>query len=199
MSIAIFPGTGMPDSGWWRILFPDPDAIIAAAGATAGMHAVDLCCGDGHFTPALVERTARVTAIDLDPALVAAARALAPSTASVRFVVGDAYDVAELITEPADLVFLANAFHGVPDKPRLARAVHAALNPGGLFVILNWHARPREETLVLGEPRGPATTMRMAPSEVADIVRSCGFEEDGVIDVPPYHYLSRFRVSDGAS
>ena len=80
-----------------------------------------------------------------------------------RYVEGDASDVTTLVAERVDFVFLANAFHGVPGKPRLARAVHSVLKPSGLFAIINWHARPREETPVLGEPRGPATELRMTP------------------------------------
>jgi hypothetical protein len=34
-----------------------------------------------------------------------------------------------------DYVFVANAFLGVPDKPRLARVVHNVLKRGGLFAV----------------------------------------------------------------
>ena len=30
------------------------------------------------------------------------------------------------------------------------------------FAIVNWHKRPREETPILGEPRGPKTELRMS-------------------------------------
>ena len=61
------------------------------------------------------------------------------------FVEADAYDLGKVVVEPADYIFLANAFHGVPDKPRLASAVRGSLKDGGLFAIVNWHARSREE------------------------------------------------------
>lgn len=61
-----------------------------------------------------------------------------------------------IVPQPVDFVFLANAFHGVPERARLARAVaNTLVEPGGHFAIVNWHARPREETTILGEPRGP--------------------------------------------
>jgi SAM-dependent methyltransferase len=81
------------------------------------------------------------------------------------FVAGDAYEVARLSPEPADFVFMANAFHGVPDKPRLFRAVKDVLKPGGRFAIINWHQRPRAETMILGEPRGPRTDLRLSPEQ----------------------------------
>ena len=45
------------------------------------------------------------------------------STARNMFIEGNAYAIATLVDRQVDFVFLANAFHGVPDKPRLARAV----------------------------------------------------------------------------
>ncbi|ESY06842.1 MULTISPECIES: class I SAM-dependent methyltransferase [unclassified Mesorhizobium] len=54
-----------------------------------------------------------------------------------EFVAGDAYELATLVSRPVDLVFMANAFHGAPDRPRLARAVREALAPGGHYAIVN--------------------------------------------------------------
>jgi hypothetical protein len=45
-------------------------------------------------------------------------------------------------------------FHGVPDRPKLARVISDRLLPGGLFSILNWHQRSREETPVRRVCRG---------------------------------------------
>lgn len=190
-----FQGTGMPDRDWWSALFANPSAILEAVGLTEGMVAVDLCAGDGHFTDAMAHVAQHVWAIDLDPALLAEARARTDHIERVRFLVGDAYDIASLVSQPVDFVFLANAFHGVPDKRRLARAVWSALTPSGRFVVLNWHATPRDETVVLDQPRGPATALRMSPYAVADAITPAGFEPHGVVQVPPYHYASIFLRS----
>ena len=112
----------------------------------------------------------------------------------------NAYDLANVVRDRVDIVFLANAFHGVSDKPRLAGAVHDVLKPGGLFAIVNWHARPREETIVLGQPRGPAKELRITPEETIAIMRSSGLAFQGQIEVPPYHYAAVFkRRSKGAA
>jgi hypothetical protein len=68
--------------------------------------------------------------------------------------------VARLVAEPIDVVLIASTFHGVPDKPRLAGEVGRTFRPGGRFAINNWDRLPREETIVLGKPRRPATHMR---------------------------------------
>jgi len=97
------------------------------------------------------------------------------------------------VHDRVDYVFLANAFHGVPDKPRLASAVYDVLKPGGLFAVVNWHARPREETIVLGEPRGPTKELRTTPEETIAVVQLSGLAFQRQIEVPPYHYAAPFE------
>jgi SAM-dependent methyltransferase len=109
------------------------------------------------------------------------------------FAEADAYNIAKVVPEPVDHVFLANAFHGVPDKPRLARAIHDVLKPGGLFAIVSWYARPREETTVLGEPRGPATELRMTPEQTIAGVEPGGLKFRNQVDVSQYHYGAVFE------
>jgi hypothetical protein len=111
-------------------------------------------------------------------------------------VAGDAYDVAKLVPHAADFVFMANVFHGVPDGTRLARSVAAVLKPAGCCAIVNWHQRPREETMILGEPRGPKTELRMAPEQVIAAVEPSGFKLVQVADIPPYHYGAVFTRAD---
>jgi hypothetical protein len=110
-----------------------------------------------------------------------------------EFRVADAFDVAKLVAEPIDFVFLANAFHGVPDQTRLSVAVAATLAKGGRFAIVNWHQRPREETTVLGEPRGPRTELRMTPDAVQAAVEPSGLRLLHVAEIKPYHYASVFE------
>jgi ubiquinone/menaquinone biosynthesis C-methylase UbiE len=190
-----FEGTEMPTAGWWEALWPDPAGVLAAVGIKPGMEVVDLCSGDGWFTLQLARIAGRVIAIDIDPGLLEVARhRLAEGGAgNCDFVAGDAYEVARLIPQPVDFVFMANAFHGVPDRPRLARAVRAALKPGGRFAIVNWHPRPREETPVLGEPRGPRTELRLSPQQTVDAVASSGLRTVELIEVPHYHYAAVFE------
>lgn len=191
---ATFPATAMPDPDWWQALWPNPDSVIAAIGITAGMRVVDLCCGDGWFTEPIARLARQVLAIDLDPGMLTLARARldAASLTNCKFIEGNAYDVADLVPEPADYVLMANTFHGVPDKQRVARAMAAALKPGGGLAIINWHRRPREETTVLGKPRGPSTDMRMAPAELATAIEPSGFALTQVLELPPYHYAALF-------
>lgn len=190
-----FQGTGMPDPGWWEALWPEPAKTIARLGIRPGMTVIDLCSGDGWFTLQIARIARTVVAIDIDGKLLAAARVRLEEAgiANCRFVEGDAYDVATLAGVTADFVFLANVFHGVSDKPRLARAIHAALKPGGRLAIVNWHARARETTTVLGEPRGPATALRLGPEATTQAVEPSGFRLLEIVEVSPHHYGAVFQ------
>jgi SAM-dependent methyltransferase len=191
-----FEGTGMPDPGWWEALWPDPVKVLRDVGVTPGIDVVDLCSGDGWFTLPLAKIARSVIAIDIDGALLEAAKvriAERGGAPNCTFVEADAYDIANVLTMPVDHVFLANAFHGVPEKPRLARAIHDVLKPGGLFAIVSWYARPREETTVLGEPRGPATELRMTPEQTVASVEPGGLKFHYRVEVSPYHYGAVFE------
>jgi predicted methyltransferase len=85
----------------------------------------------------------------------------------------------------------------VPDRARLVTAVENVLKPGGHFAIVNWHARPREETTILGEPRGPKTELRMSPQQTITAVESGGLRHTETVEVPPYHYAAVFQKPAG--
>lgn len=192
-----FEATEMPSAQWWEALWPDPAAVLNAVGFTAANEAIDLCAGDGWFTLHIARTACHVVAIDIDRTMLAAARYRLHENGigNCDFVVGDAYDVNKLAPRPADFVFLANAFHGVPDRPRLARAVREALKPDGRFVIVNWHQRAREETSVLGEPRGPKTELRLSPKRTIEAVEAGGLVLACIVELPPYHYGAVFHRS----
>jgi ubiquinone/menaquinone biosynthesis C-methylase UbiE len=192
----IFPATGMPDRDWWAALWPDPDGTLRALGITPDMTVLDLCCGDGWFTAPLARLTGgKVYALDLDPAMLAAARGEVEKTAAtvLGWLEGDARDLDRLLEKKVDYALIANTFHGVPDQTALAKAVAAVLKPDGQFAVVNWHARPREETPVLGSPRGPKTEMRMTPEQTRAVVEPAGFVLDRVVELPSYHYGAVFR------
>src|SRR5712671_2007335 len=74
MTNGFFPATAMPDADWWQVLWPDPAEVLAEIGVRPGMVVIDLCCGDGLFTPPLARVAGRVYAIDIDPVMLDRAR-----------------------------------------------------------------------------------------------------------------------------
>jgi SAM-dependent methyltransferase len=187
---SFFEGTEMPTTGWWEVLWPDPASVLGNVGLKPGMDVIDLCSGDGWFTLQIAKQAHHVVAIDIDPVLVdVARRRLSESgVTNCDFATGDAYCMGCFCRDLVDFVFMANAFHGVPDTLRLVRAVRDALKPGGRFAIINWQHRPREETAVLGEPRGPRTDLRLSPQQTIDAAKVEGLKVETSIEVPPFHY-----------
>ena len=194
---AFFEGTEMPTAGWWETLWSEPARVLEAVGLKRNMDAVDLCCGDGWFTWELAKVARRVLAIDLDRNMLDAARdcLTMAGTTNCELVEGDAYELPTLAGRLVDFVFMANAFHGVPDQPRLAQAVYNTLKSGGRFAVVNWYQRPREETTILGEPRGPKTELRMSPGQTIKSVEAGGLLFAQLVELPPYHYAVIFERS----
>ena len=190
----------MPAAGWWEALWPNPATVLAAVGMSSGMSVIDLCCGDGWFTLQIAKLAKHVVAIDIDRQLldVARLRLVENGVTNCDYLEGDAYQLAKLVLRPVEFVFLANAFHGIPDKPRMARAVRAALVSGGRFAVVNWHQRPREQTMILGEPRGPKTELRVSPQQTIEAIEHEDLKFLQLVEVPPFHYGAVFERSSQA-
>ncbi|EMA67849.1 methyltransferase type 11 [Halorubrum aidingense JCM 13560] len=188
-----FQNTGQPDWDWWGRIWPTPGATLRQLGLSPGDRVAEIGCGNGYFAlpAARIVDPASVYAIDLDESLLAELESLAAEQGieNVVPVRGDARDLAAHLPEPVDVALLANAFHGIDDRAGFVEGIVAALAADGRFVVVNWHARPREETTIGGEPRGPPTDLRLTPEETRQAVESASdLRLTREIDLPPYHY-----------
>ena len=109
-------------------------AFVPALGAAAldlldpqpGEHILDVGCGDGTLTQAIVERGATVVGIDNSLSMIGAARA--------RGLDARLMDAADLkFSEAFDAAFSNATLHWILAKQRAARAIWFALKPGGRF------------------------------------------------------------------
>jgi SAM-dependent methyltransferase len=184
-----FQNTGMPDWDWWSECFPDPVGVLRAVGLLDVDSLVDVASGDGFFTVPAAHHVDTVYAVDLESDLLAAlGDHAADAGVEVTTVEGDVRGLPTLLPEQVEGALLANVFHGVDDRPGLARAVADTLEPGGRFAVVNWDDRPRAETTLLGEPRGPPTDLRIVPEVTQTAVADAGFEVVDTVDLPPYHH-----------
>eukprot|EP01033_Poteriospumella_lacustris_P018722 gene18722-13486_t len=121
--------------------------------------------------------TGRVYGIELDNTLLkeaykAAAETLEPAEQSkIDFLQGDAMRLTEMCGDTKfDLIFLANTFHGIPDKQEMLRQMMAVLSDSesSEIVIVNWRTDiPRDQCIVLALAR--ETVKNLALTGVGEI------------------------------
>ncbi len=187
-----FPATAMPDSDWWRALWPDPACVLKKLCFKPEMSAVDLCCGDGHFTQAMASMLkGPVYGLEIDPQMLQAAKSR--TIGNVCWIEADARDLVQKLPEPVDVVYMANTFHGVLEPTEMARIAGEALKPGGLFIVVNWHVALPEETRVLGKARGPRKALRMSPVQTSKKVEPAGLSLIQIVELRPFHYGAIFQ------
>jgi SAM-dependent methyltransferase len=91
--------------------------------------ALEVGCGRGLFTELLAKRARTVTAIDLSPKMLAAAKQRVPG--NVELVLGDAL---ELAFPEVDCAVSIATLHHLPLAPML-RKMREALRPGGIVLV----------------------------------------------------------------
>ena len=127
-------GTPASTSQWDAGDYARVGAFVPALGAAAldlldpqpGEHILDIGCGDGSLTQALVERGATVVGIDSSLSMIGAAKA---KGLDARLM-----DAADLkFAEAFDAAFSNATLHWILAKERAARAIWFALKLGGRF------------------------------------------------------------------
>lgn len=98
-----------------------------------GARVLDLCCGTGLSTEALLAAhpRARVTGLDASAGMLAIARAK-PGLAGADFVLGDAMDPGAAVQGPFDGILMAYGIRNVPDIDGCLARIHALMAPSGV-------------------------------------------------------------------
>ncbi|CAL9586932.1 methyltransferase domain-containing protein [Streptomyces sp. enrichment culture] len=131
----------------------------------AGLHVLDLGCGTGASTEALLRAAprARITAIDASAGMLRRAR-VKPWPRNVDFRHLTAEHAAVAGEGPYDAVFAAYLFRNVTDPDRVLRVVRSLLRPGGRLAVHEYSlsGRPVHRALWTAVCRGvilPAGTL----------------------------------------
>ena len=112
------------------------DALMAAAGLSAGARLLEIGCATGKATLPLARRDFRVTCVELGPALASAARRNLADFPAVE-VIESAFETFDPpAADPFDLVFAASAWHWLDPAIRYRRAWEL-LRPGGHLAFWN--------------------------------------------------------------
>ena len=136
---------------WERLprdtLVPDQAVRVEflRAEVRGGERALDLGCGDGHFTQALSRAGAQATGLDVAEAALRRARARYPE---LDFVLGEIDEPLPLADNAFDLVWASEVIEHVADTARWLSEVRRVLAPGGrLLLSTPSHGRLRIATL----------------------------------------------------
>ena len=120
--------------------------LIARAALHPGERVLDVACGTGivaRLAAAHVGVAGHAVGVDLNPGMLAAARAQTPATASAR-VEWRAADANALPCDDAtfDVVFCQQGLQFFPDEAHALREMHRVLVPGGRLALSVWRALP---------------------------------------------------------
>jgi len=123
-------------------------ALVASLGIGPGMKVLDLGCGDGTTAIPAAQLGAEVLGVDIASNLVSAGneRARQAGLAGLRFVEGDASDLAGIENKTFDRVVSIFGAMFAPKPFEVAREMVRVSKPGGRIVMGNWI--PNDPTLV---------------------------------------------------
>jgi ubiquinone/menaquinone biosynthesis C-methylase UbiE len=154
-----------------------------------GMHLLDIGCGTGASTAALLRAAphARITGVDGSAGMLAQARAKAwPAT--VTFVQSRAEDLEQAaVTGPFDGILAAYLVRNLPEPDPVLRSLRELLKPGGIFAAHEYSVRDSRLAttiwnLVCVAVIIPAGRMRTGDAELYRYLRRSVNEFDGAAE-----------------
>ena len=201
-------------SGFWdshgefaplHLLNPVRTQFIAQRTALAGRRVLDVGCGGGLLAEALARAGARVTAIDLAPAMIEVARLHAAESAlAVDYRLIAAEEVAAAEPAAFDVVTCMEMLEHVPDPAAMTSTLARALRPGGaLFVsTVNRNLKSFLLAIVGAEyllgliPRGTHEYERLIrPAELARWARAAGLTLETLAGIELNPFTGRVALS----
>ncbi len=185
------PPTKPPAAGKSSFDLIDAARLLAELRLTPGSTFLDLGCGEGRYTFPVAEvigPDGLIYAVDLWEEGIAAIqqRSAAEGRRNLKALLADVGQI-PLETASVDTCLMATVLHDLVEARTAAGALTETarvLKPGGRLAIVEFDK-------VAGPP-GPPVQIRLAPAEVAQLVRPYGFKETAEVRVGPYNYLQIF-------
>lgn len=151
-------------------------SLLDAVNAKAKLKALDLCCGQGNVSEALVDHGCDVVGIDFSPAMLAFAHARVPEAVFIR---GDAEDL-PFDNEKFDVVVSNLGVCHVPNQPRALSEARRVLRRGGRFAMTVW----------CGPDLSPSFEI------VYGAIKAYGSSNVSVPPGPDFHQFARIEISE---
>jgi 2-polyprenyl-6-hydroxyphenyl methylase/3-demethylubiquinone-9 3-methyltransferase len=167
-----------------HLINPLRTAYIAGRCELRGARVLDIGCGGGLLCESLQSRGARVTGIDLAPAMLETARLhAAESGVAIDYQLLQAETLAAAAPGSFDVVTCMEMVEHVPQPASIVAAIGALLRPGGAAFVSTLNRTPKSfaqailaaEYLLRLIPRGTHEYARLVrPSELAQWARTAG-------------------------
>jgi len=159
------------------------DGLLDSLVPTSASRALDVGCGDGFLAARLGARVPHVTAMDIDPPVLARAQRRFPDV-EVNWVHDDVL-TAQITSGTFDAIVSNATLHHLPDVPTALCRLRDLLEPGGTLAVV---------TFVKPEPREiPWQALSWVSCTVANRVRH-KWEHSAPIAWPPPFTLSELRA-----
>ena len=171
-----------------RAVWQKPDEVVAALGLRGGETVVDLGAGSGYFTFRLAKALphGKVIAADSDAEMIRHIhhKAMTEGVHNVQPVLIEPADPA--IPPEADLVFVCDVLHHVPDRMAWLRRLTAEMKSGAWLVLIEF----REGKL----PEGPPESVKIPRAQMIAMAGAAGlaFTVERP-DLLPYQLFLVFR------
>lgn len=180
--------SGMPEEAWWESFF-DPEGTLKLffVDLPEAGDVIEFGCGYGTFTIPAARRTRGVvTALDIDPAMVASVDRKASQAGLTNIQVRPRDFLAEgsglqAATQAHAMIF--SLLH-IEEPLHLLREARRVLAPGGVLSIMHWRSD-------IPTPRGPPLEIRPTPERCDAWAREVGFRELRQVTLDticPYHF-----------
>ena len=169
-----------------RLAWLPPQDVVRALDVKGGATVADLGAGTGYFALPLasaVGANGRVIAVDAQQEMLDHLRRkiAAAAVSNIELVCAEA-DRTSLPGASANLVFLANVWHEIPDRAAVLAEVRRILNPRGRVAILDW--RPD-----VPPDHGPPLEHRLSAASAAEELIAAGYHALAQQNVGRYAWL----------
>jgi ubiquinone/menaquinone biosynthesis C-methylase UbiE len=155
--------------------------LIDTAGATAQDTMLDVACGAGVLVCAFAQKVKHATGIDLVPAMIDRARALAAEKklANITWHIGDVLAL-PFADDTFSLVTSRYAFHHVEHPSRLLAEMKRVCAPGGRLLLADMaaseDAAQAAELNRMEKLRDPSHVCSMSPSALTSLFHEAGLD-----------------------
>jgi SAM-dependent methyltransferase len=174
---------------WAGLAAPARAAVADALGLAPGVALLDIGCGPGDFCALAIERGAKSSGLDLDPAMIALARTRTPS-ADLR--VGS-MDTLPWPDAAFDAVTASNVLQFADTPARPLSEARRVLRPGGRLAICSW-SPPRRNQVDLVESAVHAAIHGRRPTRAPQPLNQPGVLDD-LLRPAGFRPLSTARIA----